>query len=196
MAKTRGQRQFRRRRVYEVVDGIEGALGKGLKVAKRGPEVVMMPWVAPQLEERARRPWRDVPAVRAGGGTADTRRPCGAPLYFVRGLNIENIPETRLVYTLYSITPPTTSSLLSSKDSNIEHRQRTRAEVGEEGRAARNVGRFGHETPIVLLPMYIGVGSKSIDRGAAGSEVTGGVRPSGMICSCWIVLSRGRDEAS
>ena len=29
------------------------------------------------------------------------------------------------------------------------------------------------ETPIVLLPMYIGVGSKSIDRGAAGSEVTG-----------------------
>ena len=30
------------------------------------------------------------------------------------------------------------------------------------------------ETPVVLLPMmYIGVGSKSIDRGAAGSEVTG-----------------------
>ena len=33
----------------------------------------MMPWVAPQLEERARRPWRDVPAVNENGARPGAR---------------------------------------------------------------------------------------------------------------------------
>ena len=42
-------------------------------MAKRSPEVVMMPWVAPQLEERARRPLRDVPAVDENGAGTNAR---------------------------------------------------------------------------------------------------------------------------
>ena len=42
-------------------------------MTKRGPEVVMVPWVAPQLEERARRPWRDVPAVDENGARPGAR---------------------------------------------------------------------------------------------------------------------------